>query len=113
MADAWKTYPLLFKGGLISNLSPLQHGMQKPSSARILSNFEPSVQGGYRRIEGYAKFDDSIIPYYGEPKIHGTVASGGTSIVLGNIDIAPTSGDTFTADINSKLCELLGSMTCL
>ena len=106
MVDAWKTYPLPFKGGLISNLSPLQHGMQKPSSARILSNFEPSVQGGYRRIEGYTKFDDSIVPYYGEPKIHGTVASGGTSIVLGNIDIAPTSGDTFTIAGNAQVYEV-------
>ena len=95
MADAWQTYPLQFTGGLVSNLSPLQHGMQKPSSARILSNFEPSVQGGYRRIEGYSKFDDSIVPYYGEPMIFEEEASSSSSIVLANIDIAPTQGDTF------------------
>ena len=52
MPTTWKTYPLEFKGGLISNLSPLQHGMQLPNTARVLSNFEPSVQGGFRRIEG-------------------------------------------------------------
>ena len=95
MADAWKTYPLPFKGGLISNLSPLQHGMLKPSSARILSNFEPSVQGGYRRIEGFSKFDDNIIPYYGEPMIFEEEAATSTAITLANIDIAPTQGDTF------------------
>jgi len=96
MTTSWKTYPLEFKGGLITNLSPLQHGMQKPSSARILSNFEPSVEGGFRRIEGYAKFDDNLVPPYGEPKITTTVAAGGTSITLGNIFKAPTTGDTFT-----------------
>ena len=81
MPDAWKTYPLPFKGGLVSNLSPLQHGTQKPSSARILSNFEPSVQGGYRRIEGFSKFDDNIIPYYGEPMIFEEEAADESALV--------------------------------
>ena len=61
MPTTWKTYPLEFKGGLVSNLSPLQHGMQLPNSARVLSNFEPSVQGGFRRIEGFQKFDDNQV----------------------------------------------------
>ena len=95
MPDAWKTYPLPFKGGLVSNLSPLQHGTQKPSSARILSNFEPSVQGGYRRIEGFTKFDNSIVPFYGEPKIFEEEAASSTTITLANMDIAPQTGDTF------------------
>ena len=31
MADGWQTYPFEFRGGLISNLSPLQHGTQAPA----------------------------------------------------------------------------------
>ena len=38
MADAWKTYPIEFSGGLISNLSPLQQGINAPGSARTLRN---------------------------------------------------------------------------
>ena len=102
MPTTWKTYPLEFKGGLVSNLSPLQHGMQLPNSARVLSNFEPSVQGGFRRIEGFKKFDDNKVPPYGEPKIHGTVSSGGT-IVLGNIFASPSVDDTFTVAGNTQV----------
>ena len=61
MADSWQTYQFEFRGGLVSNLSPLQHGTQAPGTARILRNFEPSVDGGYRRIEGYDKFDSAEV----------------------------------------------------
>lgn len=61
MPDRWQTYPFEFKGGLITNLSPFQQGIQAPGSARILRNFEPSVFGGYRRIEGYEKFDSNAL----------------------------------------------------
>ena len=59
--DRWQTFPFEFKGGLISNLSPYQQGVQAPGSARILVNYEPSVFGGYRRIEGYDKFDSNAL----------------------------------------------------
>ena len=61
MADAWQTYPVEFKGGLVSNLSPLQQGANLPGSATVLQNFEPSVEGGYRRILGFDKFDSNAI----------------------------------------------------
>ena len=95
MADRWQTYAFEFKGGLVSNLSPLQHGTQAPGSARILRNFEPSVEGGYTRIQGYAKYDSSFIPAYGEPKVHGGSQTG-TTLVIGNLYQSPVEGDTFT-----------------
>ena len=61
MPDRLQTYPLEFKGGLITNLSPLQHGASAPGSARVLSNFEPSIEGGYRRIEGFTKFNSNAV----------------------------------------------------
>jgi len=61
MADAWQTYPVEFRGGLVTNLSPLQQGLNQPGSATILQNFEPSVEGGYRRILGYRKFDSNAL----------------------------------------------------
>ena len=62
MPDNFQTYAFEFKGGLISNLAPLQHGIQQPGTARVLKNFEPSVEGGYKKILGYTKFDSNIVP---------------------------------------------------
>ena len=59
MPDRWQTFPVQFAGGLITNLSPLQQGLQVAGSATVLRNFEPSVDGGYRRVEGYTKWDDA------------------------------------------------------
>ena len=61
MPDRWQTHSFEFKGGLITNLSPYQQGFQAPGSARILRNFEPSIFGGYRRVEGFSKFDTNAV----------------------------------------------------
>lgn len=95
MADGLQTYPFEFRGGLISNLSPLQHGTQAPGSARLLKNFEPSTEGGYKRIEGYEKYSSSFVPAYGEPRVQGS-AQTGTTLVIANIYTSPSSGSTFT-----------------
>jgi hypothetical protein len=95
MADAWQTYAFEFKGGLVSNLSPLQHGTQLPGSARELKNFEPSVSGGYRRILGYDKFDSAVVPCFGAPKVSGAGQTG-TTLVVANLSSEPDEGDTFT-----------------
>lgn len=111
MPDRWQTYPVEFAGGLISNLSPLQHGSAMPGSARNLINFEPSTEGGYRRIEGFNKFNTNIVTgqnnilgvtFYkdraiaardqtsGDPKLFAAASGTGawvdlsTSITLGN-----------------------------
>ena len=95
MADGWQTYPFEFRGGLISNLSPLQQGTQAPGSARLLKNFEPSVDGGYMRIEGYNKYDNAFVPAYGNPKVQGSGQTG-TTLIISNILTAPVAGSTFT-----------------
>jgi len=95
MADLWQTYAFEFKGGLLSSLSPLQQGINAPGSARLLKNFEPSTDGGYRRIEGFSKYDSAFVPAYGLPKVHGSGQTG-TTLVLGNIFTAPVAGDTLT-----------------
>ena len=61
MPDRWQTFPVPFTGGLITNSTPLQQGTQFPGSATVLRNFEPSTEGGYRRIEGYEKWDDAQV----------------------------------------------------
>jgi hypothetical protein len=62
MATAWQTYPIEFKGGLISNLSALQQGTNMVGSASVLQNFEPSKEGGYKKIAGYDKYDANEVP---------------------------------------------------
>ena len=58
MATQWQTFPIEFRGGLISNLSPLQQGSNAVGSATTLQNFESSKEGGYSKIKGFAKFSD-------------------------------------------------------
>lgn len=95
MADRWSTYPIEFKGGLITNLSPLQLGINAPGSARILKNYEPSVEGGYRRIEGYAKYDTTFVPTLGSVLVQGSGQTG-TTLVVANLSDTPVAGDQFT-----------------
>ena len=97
MPSTRQTYPIEFKGGLVTNMSPLQQGINAPGSARTLRNFEPSIEGGYRRILGYTKYNSSIIPPYGAPVVHGASQSG-TSLIIGNIHQTPEAGDTLTID---------------
>src|SRR5210317_191787 len=95
MPDRWQTYAIEFKGGLITNMSPLQHGINAPGSARILRNYEPSIEGGYRSVLGYSKYDPDVVPPYGSPLVHGGSQTG-TTLVLGNIFFSPDAGDTLT-----------------
>jgi len=66
------TFPIEIKGGLNTSITPIQLGLTNPGSAIRLMNFEPSIQGGYRRINGYSKWDSAIVP---------TVSS--SSLILG------------------------------
>jgi hypothetical protein len=93
--DQIQTYPFEFRGGLVTNLSPLQQGSQAPGSARVLKNFEPSVEGGYRRILGYEKYDSTAVPSFGEPKVQGSGQTG-TSLVVANLSAEPDDNTTFT-----------------
>ena len=95
MATNRESFPVEFKGGLITNLSPLQQGINMPGSAATLKNFEPSITGGYKRILGFSKFDPFIIPPYGSPVVFGASQTG-TTFVIAATHISPASGDTLT-----------------
>jgi hypothetical protein len=95
MPTAWETFPVEVKGGLVTNISPLQQGILSPGSARSLVNFEPSIEGGYRRIQGYNKYDQAFVPVYGDPVVQGGGQTG-TTLNLANAFVAPEPGDTFT-----------------
>lgn len=100
MPTGWQTFPVEFRGGLITNMSPVQQGISAVGSARELRNFEPSIEGGYRRIKGYNKYNDTFVPTYGIPKVQGGSQTGAT-LEIANVMVPPEQGDTFTIDGDS------------
>jgi len=61
MPDSSQIQPSAFncEGGLVLNRSSF---LMQPGEALVLENFEPDVEGGYRRINGYRKFVNAIVP---------------------------------------------------
>ena len=61
MADLSQVTPVAFncEGGLVLNRSTF---MMKPGEALELENFEPDIEGGYRRINGFSKYVSAIVP---------------------------------------------------
>ena len=62
MPDLSQIQPFTFalEGGLVLNQSTFS---MQPGMALELENFEPSIKGGYRRINGYSKWTTSVVPY--------------------------------------------------
>lgn len=58
MADRVQSYKVISAGGLNSNENHLDLAENAPGSATRLVNYEVSLFGGYRRINGYQAFDD-------------------------------------------------------
>ena len=61
MVDSSRAQPVAFncEGGLVLNRSSF---LMKPGEALVLENFEPDVEGGYRRINGHRKYVNQIVP---------------------------------------------------
>jgi hypothetical protein len=84
MADRVETFAVSCTGGLVTNQPTLAQAAQMPGTARELVNFEPSVEGGYRRINGYTKWTPDPAPII--PTAYADGASSGTTIKVGNIE---------------------------
>jgi len=61
MPDLSQTSPASFplQGGLVLNKSTFA---MQPGEALELVNFEPDIGGGYRRINGFAKYNTNVVP---------------------------------------------------
>jgi len=61
MPDLSQTQPTAFncQGGLVLNRSTF---MMQPGEALELQNFEPDIEGGYRRINGFSKYVSAVVP---------------------------------------------------
>ena len=61
MPDQSQTSPSAFvcEGGLIKSRSTF---IMQPGQALELLNFEPDIEGGYRRISGFSKYVTAVVP---------------------------------------------------
>ncbi len=76
--DRWVSKPISCAGGLVLDIDTLIQGTQFPGTAVILQNFEPDIAGGYRRINGFIKYDSTVVPGSTSNPILGVkVAMGG------------------------------------
>jgi len=101
MAVQWTTFPMEFKGGLISNLTPLQQGTNAVGSATILQNFESDREGGYSKLKGYSKFSTTAVPGTGEV-LAMKVVSSGRVVVARKVNAAAVAayGTLASGDLN-------------
>ena len=101
MATQWTTFPMEFKGGLISNLTPLQQGTNAVGSATILQNFESDREGGYSKLKGYSKFSTTAVPGTGEV-LAMKVVSSGRVVVARKVNAAAVAayGTLASGDLN-------------
>ena len=101
MATQWTTFPMEFKGGLISNLTPLQQGTNAVGSATILQNFESDREGGYSKLKGYSKFSTTAVPGTGEV-LAMKVISSGRVVVARKVNAAAVAayGTLASGDLN-------------
>ena len=62
MPDSSQVQPAVFncEGGLVLNRSSF---LMQPGEALVLENFEPDVEGGYRRMNGYRRFVNHVVPH--------------------------------------------------
>lgn len=70
MPDKIESAKLICRGGLDSNNNYLELSEQTPGSATQLINYEPSLFGGYRRLEGFEPLNET------QPEVAPTVAEG-------------------------------------
>lgn len=70
MADNIRSFLAPCQGGLVNNLDYLTQGSSLPGSAIRMINYEPAIDGGYRRISGFTN-------------TYGTVPGEGGTPVLG------------------------------
>ena len=73
MPDNLRTFAAVCNGGLIKNQDPLTQAQQLSGSAIRLINYEPALQGGYRKINGYLN-DYGTLP--GTGKVLGVAVNG-------------------------------------
>ena len=106
MPDSSQVQPVAFncEGGLILNRSNF---IMKPGEALELENFEPDIQGGYRRIDGFRKFVNQVIPF--------TSSSSETTLMVANFanKVVAARGEKIFTSSSAELVISIASNTAM
>jgi len=103
MADLSQVTPVNFalQGGLVLNKSTFA---MQPGEALELINFEPDIEGGYRRINGFSKYNTNIVPQTSassEEVLMSTFFNDNIIAARGEKIFRSTSGSTAWTEIDS------------
>lgn len=92
--NAWQSEVVVCKGGLVLDTDALTQGTTMQGSAKILQNFECALEGGYRRISGYIKWDSTVVPGLTTTPVLG-VKSGFGGVFATRLNSGSTSNDVY------------------
>ena len=106
-------FPFICEGGLVANRSTF---IMKPGQAIQLENFEPDIEGGYRRINGFQRHIRHIVPETSssdEPVLMITTFANKTLAARGEKIFSSASTDLGTVATNAIASdtEMTGSGT--
>jgi len=104
MPDSSQVQPVAFncEGGLILNRSNF---IMQPGEALQLENFEPDISGGYRRISGFRKYVNAIVPQ--------TSSSSESLLMIANFDnkVIAARGEKIFSSASAELSIAIAANT--
>ena len=104
MPDSSQSQPAAFncEGGLILNRSNF---IMQPGEALQLENFEPDISGGYRRISGFRKYVNAIVPQ--------TSSSSESLLMIANFDnkVIAARGEKIFSSASAELSIAIAANT--
>lgn len=92
------------EGGLDLTQSIIEN---RAGCASVLTNFEPSLRGGYRRINGFIKYVSTVVP--GEGPILGVIPYFPSGIIAARKDVGTNTYSFYTGLTWTKIS---GAITC-
>ena len=106
MPDNSQVQPVAFncEGGLILNRSNF---IMQPGEALQLENFEPDISGGYRRISGFRKYVNAVVPH--------TSSSSESLLMIANFDnkVLAARGEKIFSSASAELSIAIAADTSM
>ncbi len=91
--DRWETKHIPLHGGLLLNVPRIDQGIEHPGSLITGINFEPAVEGGYRRVTGFTKFSTTAVT--GSDEVLGAFVFNGGVLAMRGTAVLFSSGTTW------------------
>jgi hypothetical protein len=106
MPDSSQVQPVAFncEGGLVLNRSNF---IMQPGEALQLENFEPDISGGYRRISGFRKYVNAVVPQ--------TSSSSESLLMIANFDnkVIAARGEKIFSSASAELSIAIAADTSM